>query len=325
MRSLSRFALPYLLFALVCSACGDEDIEGEGDGAEETCLESERLNPITGFCEARSGGDGPQDPGDGTPPGDGSTPGNPQDPGDGTPPGGDPNNGGGVPEFCGPNMDLNSELDCSFYAHTPSTLYRIDPFRQTIETIMDTPSGLTDVDTHPDGMLFGITFTDLYKFEAGATDWEHVGRLSPSSTANGLCINTVGEAFMTAGSNLYRLDLETAQVTNVGSMGSGIFSSISSSGDCVFDKGDRLFMSSSGGMSQGDDLVGIDSQSAEARVIGNTGFAQIYGLTAAWGLLFGTTGKGEVILIDRDTGQSELVYQPPGNLVFHGAASTPAR
>lgn len=334
MRFLYQLRVPLLFAALLLSACGEEDIDGGGAEPVESCRGQERLNPITGRCELVAPGEG-EDPGESSvdenqvanqnqPPGpDGdsnSGPGEDSNAG----PGEDPTPGVNE-DYCSPHMNPDSELDCSFYAHTPSTLYRIDPFRKTIETLREVPEGLTDIDTHPDGMLYGITFTELYRFEADSSGWDYIGELSPPSSANGLCIDGGGEAFMTAGDSLYRLDLETAQVTKVGSMGI-LFSSISSSGDCVFDKGGRLFMSSTNsGMSSGDNLVAIDQQNARAQVIGNTGYEQIYGLTSAWGILFGTTGNGEVIQIDRDTGRGELIYHPPGDLLFHGAASTPAR
>lgn len=331
MRFFSFYSVPFLVAALLLSACGEEDL-GNNDGTKQgNCLAQERLNPITGQCETIPGHENGEEQAnsqengsENTNPGENGA--DPANQGNNDPDPGNqqnPTNQGGPQEYCGLDMNPDFEIDCSFYAHTPEMLYRIDPFRKTIETIRAVPSGLTDIDTHPEGTLYGITFDNLYKLEVGATDWAHVGTLNPSSTANGLCIDMGGNAFMTAGSDLYRLDLTTAQVTHLTSFG-GLFSSISSSGDCVFDKGDRLFMSSRGaGMTGADDLVAIDGQNT--RVIGNTGFAQIYGLTSAWGILFGTTGQGEVIRINSDTGRADLLFKPPGNLNFYGAASTPAR
>ena len=298
--------------------CGDEESSaGEGN---LRCEAGEVYNPVSGVCvpggeEEESGdleeglGDG-EGAGDGEEPGDGEGAGDGEEPGDGeiTP-----------PVFCSPEMDLDAEIECSFLAHSASTLYRIDPFRETVETLGSVPTNLFDIDTHPDGRIFGITTQTLYRKNALGGSWETVGNMGIVQNANGLCIDTGGRAYITATNRLYEVDLETANVSQVGSMGTGV----SSSGDCVIDKGNRLYMSSTGAGS--DRLVEIDALSAETTMIGPTGFSQIYGLTAAWGLLIGTTGAGEVILISPFSGNGELLFQTSPSIVFFGAASTPER
>ena len=96
-----------------------------------------------------------------------------------------------------------------------------------------------------------------------------------------------------------------------------------SSGDCVIDKIDGLYMTSSGG-SNGDDLIRINPQTGEGVLIGSTGYVGIYGLTFAWGYMFGFTGQGQLIEIDPDTGAATLLNTFSGR-VFYGAASSPIR
>ncbi len=56
----------------------------------------------------------------------------------------------------------------------------------------------------------------------------------------------------------------------------------------------------------------------------DTGFADIYALTSAWGNLFGLTGDGDLVTLDPRTGAGSRVHTFP-NTSWYGAASTPAR
>jgi len=97
-----------------------------------------------------------------------------------------------------------------------------------------------------------------------------------------------------------------------------------SSGDCVVDKGNALLMSSSNQFFIDDSLVQLDGNSGQGSLRGRTGQADIYGLTAAWGVLFGTTGDGKLLRINSGTGTAEVLHDF-GNIVFNGAASSPER
>ena len=232
----------------------------------------------------------------------------------------------GQNEFCDfidNNCDeqLNEDIVCTVYAHTSSTLYEVDPFLGTIENISSVP-GLFDFDTTIDGGLYGNTSSSLYSFNEGSNSWQLLGSISGmAGTSNGFAIDSTGRAFATSGSNVYEVNLNTAEFTLVGDMGTGI----NSSGDCVVDKSDGLFMTSNGtNATNGDDLVQINTTTGETTTIGSTGFGSIYGLTAAWGYMFGFTGSGQLILLDTDTGAGTLLFNFPGNS-FYGAASSPVR
>ncbi len=216
---------------------------------------------------------------------------------------------------------VNEGIECTVYAHTSSTLYEVDPFLGTIETVSSVP-GLFDFDTTVEGGLYGITSSSLYVFDETLSTWQLIGSISGmAGTSNGFAIDSTGRAFATSGSNVYEVNLVTAEFTLVGDMGS----TVNSSGDCVVDKSDGLYMTSNGtGATDGDDLVQINTFTGETTTIGSTGFSSIYGLTAAWGYMFGFTGSGQLILIDTETGAGTLLYQFPGNS-FYGAASSPVR
>jgi hypothetical protein len=213
---------------------------------------------------------------------------------------------------------INQGIQCKFYAHSYTDMYLVDPFAKTATQVTTVPS-LYDMDTHSDGTLYGITSSSLYKYDQGLDQWDLIGALSVSGTPNGLAIDSQGTAFVTAGNTVYTVDLQTGVTTTVGSMGG----SYNSSGDCVVNKDDSLYMSSNHGFS-GDSLVFIDGTTAQANEVGAIGESSVYGLTAAWGRMFGLTGDGKLIEINSGTGQSTVLHTFP-SISWYGAASTPQR
>ncbi len=242
-------------------------------------------------------------------------------------------------EFCDAldnncNDEVNEGLTCEFYANTRDQLLFIDPFEKTSQALMNVVAEVTegdrevsfqDLETHPDGRLFAITRTQLYEFRAMgngglwiATDQE-LGA-DGIGDANGFAIDRDGTGFITAENRLYTVNIDTGAATLVGTMDAEVYSS----GDCVVNKGNTLFMTSkSDGVP--DRLVAINRQTAEVTLLEqNTGFDKIFALTAAWGILFGLTGDGEVIQIDERTGAGTLITTFP-DTTFFGSASTPDR
>lgn len=224
----------------------------------------------------------------------------------------------GVDNNC--NSVVDDGLSCRIYAHTANDLYAINPF--TFEsTRISSVDGFFDLDTDAAGVLYGMTTSTLYRFDDTAMQWRTVGNhgIPGSSNPNGFAIERGTRGFVTAGNELYEIDISTATSRRIGAMGG----SYRSSGDCVVNKGDILYMTSSQVIGT-DLLVRLDGQNAQATTIGNTGFGQIYGLTFAWNKLFGVTGAGQLIEINPTTGTATLLHTYPG-LSWYGAASSPQR
>ncbi|MFW5967448.1 MAG: MopE-related protein [Persicimonas sp.] len=214
--------------------------------------------------------------------------------------------------------EANNGIECTFYAHSASELYEVDPFEKTADYVTDVPD-LVDIDTHPDGTLYGISFDTLFSYDESADEWTEIGDHQASGTTNGLAIDNDGTLYATSGNTLYTIDEETGDSTEVGQMGG----SYSSSGDCVINKDNSLYMSSNHNLNE-DTLVLIDAETGDANSVGDISYSSVYGLTAAWGRMYGLTGSGELIEIDQSNGEGELIHTF-SDITFNGAASTPNR
>ncbi len=213
--------------------------------------------------------------------------------------------------------EINEGIDCGFFAQSNTTLYYVEPFRKEIESLGEVP-GLFDIDTHPDGTLYGITSSYLHRYDEMTMSWTRFDNpLGSIGTANGMAIDTDGTVFITSSSTLYTADLSTGRATRVGDM-----TGFSSSGDCVVTKDRALLMTSS--HTDPDSLVLIDGRDGNASQIGVSNDDEIWGLTAAFNRLFGLTSSGRVVEFDRNTGATTLIHTFP-DVSFYGAASTPGR
>jgi len=233
---------------------------------------------------------------------------------------------------------INNGINCSFFAHTGRTgnrepeLYRVDPFLMTakpVGSMITIPGGSTllDIDTHPNGILYGISSDELFRFDEAGKTWSSVGKFGQITGANGLAIDSEGTAFVTGRDEVYTVDVNDGSATLLGKVGGEFFSS----GDCVVNKQDTLYMTSKNRDPEiKDELVLIDRRTAVGTLIGSTGFKRIYGLTAGWGELWGLTAgtfeepNGQLIKIDPNTGQAELVHTFEG-IRWFGSASDPNR
>ncbi len=238
---------------------------------------------------------------------------------------GDPGRRPGLTERCD-TVDndcsglVNDGIDCRFFAQTAQRMYAIDPFLMQIEPRQDVPF-LTDMDTHPDGTLYGVSRDTLYRYDARNDRWIDIGGLDGfSGQPTGMAIDLSGRIVLTAGSEVWTVDASDGTTTRVGAMGG----SFRSSGDCVVNKDNTIFMSSRGEGDADDDLVIIDGETGAATLIGPIGFDEVFGLTAAWGTLYGLTTAGQLIRIDERTGQGTEIMTFDG-VTWWGAASTPGR
>ncbi len=220
---------------------------------------------------------------------------------------------------------FNEDLDCTFLASGPTTLYRVDPFQETVETLgeVDLPAGQTllDMDTDPEGEVLGLTRNGLYEVrENGST--RRLAQVALDRYTNGMAIGGDGTIFLTSGdrdaNRADLLDRNTGETTLLGNT-----SPFTSSGDCVVLKDESLLMSATRreGPQDTDWLVFVDRSDGSTEAIGTIGFDEVYALSASFDYLFGLTDNGEILLIDSNRGRGELLFQAPDGVRFWGAAN----
>ena len=218
---------------------------------------------------------------------------------------------------------VNDGITCEFYAHTATELYLVDPFTPNARLVGEVPDDLWDIDTHPDGTLYGVTSGALWRLNTELDRWERVGNFSGvSGDPNGFAIDLDGIAYITSGNTLYTVSLRNARLSELGRMGDDGGQAYESSGDCVVNKDNSLFVSSR--HLETDSLVLLDSRTGAGTQVGEIGYNSVFALTAAWGQLFGMTSDGELITISQADGTGELVTDF-GEQRWYGAASTPDR
>lgn len=352
--------LTALCFVVGLSACTDNNVENNnnnGNNAQDAtpdikCFEGEMYNPTTGMCDPVFNMDMSDMPDMTDMPNDDMTDmpkDMPKDDGPDIPPGCDEDGDLYLAESCGGddcddndpfsnpsraeicdgfdndcNGVPNNDLECEFFAQTADFLYKVDPFKKTARKLIEVP-GLHDMDTDPrTKALYGVTPEVLYRYEGDLNTWIEVGRLGLNNLGdiNGLAIDRDGTAFATGENKLIRIDLQTGKGTIIGSMANDVISS----GDCVINKGNTLFMTAKK-RDEDDTLVIInhtDNSAMAQRLPMKTGFSNVYGLTAAWGKLYGLNSFGELILLDEQTGAGMLIHKFE-NVRWYGAASSPSR
>jgi hypothetical protein len=202
------------------------------------------------------------------------------------------------------------------YAHTSSTLYRVDPDTLAITmignfTFTTGSDQITDIAIDKAGTMIGVSFGAVYRIDpstAAAT------RLSNnlSGNFNGLsfvpadALGQTGDDVLVGTRNtdgaVFRIDPMTGGATQIGNMGA-----FSSSGDLVSVAQLGTLQTADNGLGP-DRLVRLAPGTFAATPIGtNIGFDKIWGLAFWKDKLFGFTDNGQFITIDLTTGVGTLV------------------
>lgn len=232
----------------------------------------------------------------------------------------DPGGGDAGTDGSGGNADadLVSE-NADVYAHTATTLYRVDPDTLAITQIGPFTGdaqgdAMTDIAINGDGEMFGISYTTVYRIDTQTAVTTRAGSGTLPEMFNGLSFVPSNEAFgfegpdvLIAGRNadgaIFRIDPATGVPTQIGDMGP----QFATSGDIVAVRGFGIVATSSGGALT-DALVRLAPNTFAATVIGSgTGFYRIWGVGFWRGKVFGFTDAGEFVTIDTTTGAGTLV------------------
>lgn len=216
------------------------------------------------------------------------------------------------------------------YAHTASTLFRVDPETLAVSQVGAFGWGsvgsdqMTDIAIDKTGRMIGISFSRVYRVDPATAQTTLLSN-SLSGTFNGLSfvpaamLGQTGDDVLVGTRNndgkVFRIDPMTGAAAEVGNMGS-----YSSSGDLVAVAGFGTVQTVMG--SSSDVLARLAPQTFAASPIGSgTGYGQIWGIAYWKDKVYGFTNAGQFVLIDPVTGIATMVSQQSG-MAWWGAAVT---
>jgi hypothetical protein len=214
------------------------------------------------------------------------------------------------------------------YAHSPSTLYKLDPNTKAVSVVGDFKncSSVIDMAIDENGNGYCTTFGAFYKLDLKTATCTQV---STGSYPNSLSFVPKGTLDPNAealvgyfGSSYVRINLTTGAVTNVGALTGGF----SSSGDIVSVKNGGTFLTVNGN-SCNDCLLQVDPKTGNVvQNYGTVNHSSVFGLAFWAGALFGFDDSGQLFQITANGNgiQTQNINMPskPPNLQFWGAGST---
>lgn len=205
------------------------------------------------------------------------------------------------------------------YAHTASTLYKVDPDTLQVTMVGDFNWGsvgsdqMTDIAIDKTGQMLGVSFSRVYRVDPDNATTTLLSN-SLSGTFNGLSfvpaamLGQTGDDVLVGTQNsdgkVFRIDPMTGDANEVGNMGAGF----SSSGDMVAIEGFGTVQTVPSLSAGGDQLARLAQGTFAATTIGNgTGFSQIWGVAFFKSKVYGFTNGGAFLLIDPNTGTGTMV------------------
>lgn len=154
------------------------------------------------------------------------------------------------------------------------------------------------------GVLWGISFTQLYRIDPLTARATPVGSGLGVGGANALAVDSRGRLFSaTTDGSFLTVDTESGRARAVGPYGSGY----RSSGDLAFRPDGVLFGAVSSSARQSDVLIRVNPLTGAATEVGDIGYSDVYGLFFVENSLCGVTANSELILIDTARGRGTLI------------------
>jgi len=223
------------------------------------------------------------------------------------------------------------------YAHSKDTLYKLDPISKEVTVIgpfgCQISWGMLDIAVDKNDRIIGSIQGALLEIDK---DTAQCWKLADTSTTmNSLTfvpagtLDPVEEVLVGYERDQYiRFDMVTGKTTLVGYLNSANSGGVSwvSSGDIVsiVNGGTYLTVHPSDNSSK-DSIVEVDPKTGKVlKVIGNTGFASLFGLGYWGGIAYGFGDDGKLSEIDLTTGKGVEIPLPsmPAGLSFWGAGVT---
>jgi hypothetical protein len=185
-----------------------------------------------------------------------------------------------------------------------SALYRISPRTHGRKLIGRAGIQLTDL-SFRGASLYAISFTSLYRLNTRTGASTYIGALGVSS-ANALATQPKTRTLYGADQygDFFKVNPRTGQIRIIGTFGHGL----GSLGDLTF-SGTRLYaMVYRSGSTRGL-LATVNVRTGAAKVVGRTGFANVYGLVTGQGALYGATANRRFLAISAKTGHAKAIWK----------------
>jgi hypothetical protein len=229
-------------------------------------------------------------------------------------------------------MDVDAgppPVNAEVYAHSPDTLYRLDPITKKMTTVglFGGCGTVIDIALDKNGAMFGTSFGGLYKINkstAACTEVALGGYPNSLSFVPAGTVDPVNEALVGYNGTQYvRIDTNNGNVTTIGDLGNAGYSS---SGDMVSLIGGASYLTVNG-VGCSDCLVEVNpTTGALVTLIGKLNHQSVYGLAYWAGIAYGFDAGGKLFQIDVTNAATVDIPIPnaPANLIFYGAGSTTA-
>jgi hypothetical protein len=211
----------------------------------------------------------------------------------------------------------------TIYAHTGQTLFTVDPTTYDLTTVgpFGGTDDMTDLAVTPDGNVYTISRTSLYKVDSSTgTATQIVSGIASSNVA--LTFQNDGTLLASDQSGAVRvIDPTTGKVTELGTYGTGY----DTAGDLVAIADGTMYGVSTMAPSLGNStnvLIKVNTSTAKAATVGKIGYTGVFGVAYAGGRVLAFTSTGQIIRIDPATGTGTLVKTHAG-IKFYGAGTSP--
>ena len=223
----------------------------------------------------------------------------------------------------------SAPLEGEVFAHSASTLYRLDPISKEV-TVVGAFGGcndsVIDIAIDKNGLMFGTTFSGLHRIDkvtAACTLVASGGYPNSLSFVPKGTVDPNEEALVGySGGSYTRIDTATGDISQIGTLGGGY----SSSGDVVSVIGGGTYLTVNGN-GCGDCIVQVNPTTGELmNLIGPLNRTSVFGLAFWGGSAYGFNDGGALFQIDLSNGMATDIPMPsaPPGLSFYGAGSTTA-
>lgn len=226
----------------------------------------------------------------------------------------------------GPTTDADIP-PAKMFVHTADTLYVVDDVAFDLQTVGSfglpmSEGGVTDLAVTPDGTIYGITDSKLYRINETTAAATYLADV-PGVENVGLTFLRDGTLLATDKTGGVRqVNPTTGAVNEIGTFGGGY----ATAGDLVAVANGTMYAISDqgpvGNEADNNWLLTVNTTNGSASPVGQIGYGGVFGVAVANNKVYAFTRDGEIIEINPTTGAGSLERTHSG-ISFWGAGVTP--